>query len=128
MSTLKAKKIINTINKGIELNPSTITIKQVKKVVVDGALEEAESEKNLKVLIYLEDNSNKVIVDSKTIGTSYSINKYKMIANKDCELDVNPKEIIEFDCIEGHMKVTATYPIQIENTICGYMCDLERID
>ncbi|HDK7162091.1 TPA: hypothetical protein PTV34_003457 [Clostridium botulinum] len=128
MSTLKAKKIIDTIDKGISLNPAEIKINQIKKVIVDGAFEEVETKKAIKVLIYLEDNSNKVIVDSKSIGTSYSSNKYKMIANKDVELDVNPKEVIEFHCIEGHMKVTATYPIQIESTICGYMCDLERID
>ncbi|MCW6075475.1 hypothetical protein LAV44_09060 [Clostridium sporogenes] len=128
MSTLKAKKIIDTINKGIELNPTIIEINQIEKVIVDGAFEEVETKKTIKVLIYLEDSSNKIAIDSKTQGTSYSTDKYKMIADKDADLNVNPKEAIESKCLEGNMKITATYPIQIENTICGYMCDLERID
>ncbi|KEH84594.1 hypothetical protein [Clostridium novyi] len=128
MARLKAKKIIDAINKGIALNPTTIEIKHTEKVIVDGAFDEVESVKKLNVLIYLEDSSNKVIIDSKTLGTSYISNRYKMIADKDANLNINPKESIEFTCKEGHMKITATYPIVIEDTICGYMCDLERID
>lgn len=128
VARLKAKKIIDAINKGIALNPTTIEIKHTEKVIVDGAFDEVESVKKLNVLIYLEDSSNKVIIDSKTLGTSYISNRYKMIADKDANLNINPKESIEFTCKEGHMKITATYPIVIEDTICGYMCDLERID
>ncbi|MCD3195703.1 hypothetical protein G8S49_11120 [Clostridium botulinum C] len=128
MARLKAKKIIDAINKGIALNPTTIEIKHTEKVIVDGAFDEVESVKKLNVLIYLEDSSNKVIIDSKTLGTSYISNRYKMIADKDANLNINPKESIEFTCKEGHMKITATYPIVIEDTICVYMCDLERID
>lgn len=128
MSKLRAKKVINTINKGIALNPTEIKIKHTEKIIVDGAFEEKETTKTLMVLIYLEENSNKVVIDSKTQGTSYSSNRYKMIADKDANLEVNPKEAIQFDCLEGHMKVKATYPIVVEDTICGYECDLERID
>nr|WP_269205506.1 hypothetical protein [Clostridium botulinum] len=128
VARLKAKKIIDAINKGIALNPTTIEIKHTEKVIVDGAFDEVESVKKLNVLIYLEDSSNKVIIDSKTLGTSYISNRYKMIADKDANLNINPKESIEFTCKEGHMKITATYPIVIEDTICVYMCDLERID
>ncbi|KEH90615.1 hypothetical protein [Clostridium botulinum] len=128
MAKLKAKKIIEAINKGIALNPTTIEIKHTEKVIVDGAFDEVESVKSLNVLIYLEDTSNKVIIDSKTLGTSYISNRYKMIADKDANLNINPKEAIEFTCKEGHMKIASTYPIVIEDTICGYMCDLERID
>lgn len=128
MSTLKAKKIIDTINKGIELNPTIIEIKHTEKIIIDGAFDEVETVKSLNVLIYLEDSSNKISIDSKTLGTSYSSNRYKMIADKESNLNINPKEAVEFECKEGHMKITATYPIVIESTICGYMCDLERID
>lgn len=128
MAKLKAKKIIDAINKGIELNPTIIEIKHTEKVIVDGALDDVETVKSLNVLIYLEDSSNQVIVDSKTLGTSYISNRYKMIADKDANLNINPKESIEFECKEGHMKIKATYPIVIESIICGYMFDLERID
>ncbi|MCD3202801.1 hypothetical protein [Clostridium botulinum] len=129
MSKLKAKKIIDVINKGIALNPTEIEIKELKKGVVDGALEDSESKKNLEVLIYLENSSNnKVIIDSQTRGTSYKTSRYKMIANKDADIEVNPKNAIEFNCIEGHMKIKEVYPIVIEKILCGYECDLERID
>ncbi|MBU5227850.1 hypothetical protein KQI36_14540 [Clostridium senegalense] len=128
MAKLKAKKIIDAINKGIALNPTTIEIKHTEKVIIDGAFEEVETIKTLKALIYLDDSSTQINIDTKTIGTSYSTNKYKMIADKDAELEVNPKEAIEFKCKEGHMKIKATYPIVIEEIVCGYECDLERID
>lgn len=128
VAKLKAKKIIDAINKGISLNPTEIKIKHTEKVIVDGAFDEVEIIKTLNTLIYLEDSSNKIVIDSKIQGTSYLSNRYKMIADKDADLNVNSKEIIEFDCKEGHMKIKATYPIVIENIICGYQCDLERVD
>ncbi|OSA97783.1 UNVERIFIED_ORG: hypothetical protein B2H98_06875 [Clostridium botulinum] len=128
MARLKAKKIIDAINKGIATNPTEISIKQIKKIEVDGAFENVEIKKKLKVIIYLEDSSNKIVVDSKTQGTSYSSNKYKMLADKDADIEVSPKEAIRFKCLEGNMKIEATYPIVVENIVCGYLCDLERYD
>ncbi|MBN1058527.1 hypothetical protein [Clostridium botulinum] len=128
MAKLKAKKIIDAINKGISANPTEINIKQIKKIEVDGGFENVEIKKNLKVIIYLEDSSNKIVVDSKTQGTSYSSNKYKMLADKDADIEVSPKETIRFKCLEGNMKIEATYPIVVENIVCGYLCDLERYD
>ncbi|KGO14280.1 hypothetical protein NZ45_07930 [Clostridium botulinum] len=127
MSTLKAKKIIDTINKGIALNPTEIKIKQTKKVVVDGAFEEVKKEVKLKVLIYLEKNKTDIKITTDIIGSSYSDKKYCMIADYKANLQVNSKNAIEFDCKEGHMKMKAVYPIAIEGTICGYQVDLERI-
>lgn len=128
MAALKAEKIIAAINKGIALNPSEININGVKKIEIDGALEEIPFEKTLKTLIYLENSSTQINIDSKTIGTSYSSNKYKMIADKDADLEVNPKELIKFKCLEGHMEIKAVHPIVVENIICGYECDLKRVD
>lgn len=128
MSRIKARKIIKTINKGISLNPTTITFTQTKRTIVDGAFQEEEIERSIDVLIYLEDSSNKVIIDSKPQGTSYKSNRYKMIADKDADLEINPQNAIEFKCLEGKMRIKAVYPIVIENIICGYECDLERVD
>ena len=49
-----------------------------------------------------------------------------MILNNENEITIDEKNIVEFDDKEGHMKITGAYPIVIEDTICGYMCDLER--
>lgn len=127
MPRLKASKIINAINKGIAVNPTTFDVNHEKKVIADGAFEIVESVTTYTGIIYLEDNSNKISIDSKTIGTEYSTTRYKMILNNENEITVDEKNKVEFDCNEGHMKISAAYPIFIENTLCGYMCDLERI-
>lgn len=127
MPKLKASKIINAINKGIAVNPTTFDVKHEEKVLVDGAFEIEENVITYTGIIYLEDNSNKITIESKTIGTEYSTTKYKMILNNENEIVIDEKNKIEFDCKEGHMKITGAYPIVIESTICGYMCDLERM-
>lgn len=127
MPRLKASKIINAINKGIAVNPTTFNVKHEEKVLVDGAFEIEENVITYTGIIYLEDNSNKIIIESKTIGTEYSTTKYKMILNNENEIKIDEENHIEFDSKEGHMKITGAYPIVIENTVCGYMCDLERM-
>ncbi|HBJ2623606.1 TPA: hypothetical protein LA827_003409 [Clostridium botulinum] len=128
MARLKAEKIIDAINKGIATNPTEISIKQIKKIEVDGGFENVEIKKNLQVIIYLDDSSNKISIESKTQGTSYSSNRYKMLSDKDADIEVSPKEAIRFKCLEGNMKIEAAYPIVVENIVCGYLCDLERYD
>lgn len=127
MPRLKASKIINAINKGIAVNPTTFDVKHEKKVIADGAFEIVESVTTYTGIIYLEDTNVAIKTDSKTIGTEYSTTRYKMILNNENKITVDEQNKIEFDCNEGHMKIQAVYPIFIENTLCGYMCDLERI-
>ncbi|WP_045144366.1 hypothetical protein [Clostridium butyricum] len=126
MARLKSKKIIDAINKGISINPTTFDVKYAEKVLVDGAYEKVENIITYTGIIYLEDNSNKITIESKTQGTSYTTNKYKMILNNENEIKIDEKNVVEFDSREGHIKVTGAYPIIIENTLCGYLCDLER--
>lgn len=126
MARLKSKKIIDAINKGISINPTTFDVKYIEKVLVDGAYEKVENIITYTGIIYLEDNSNKITVESKTQGTSYTTNKYKMILNNENEIKIDEKNVVEFESKEGHIKVTGAYPIIIEDTLCGYLCDLER--
>lgn len=126
MSRLKSKKIIDAINKGIALNPTTFDVLYEEKVIVDGSFEKVEKTITYAGIIYLEDNSNSITINSDIKGTSYSTEKYKMILNNENEIIIDEKNIVEFDSKEGHMKVTGAYPIVIEDTICGYICDLER--
>lgn len=126
MARLKSKKIIDAINKGISINPTTFDVKYIEKVLVDGAYEKVENIITYTGIIYLEDNSNKITVESKTQGTSYTTNKYKLILNNENEIKIDEKNVVEFESKEGHIKVTGAYPIIIEDTLCGYLCDLER--
>ena len=128
MSKLKAIKIINAINKAISVNPTEITFTKKIKKVVDGAFEEEEIIKTITVLIYLDDSSNLININSNSQGTSYSTNRYKMIADKNSELDATPKENIKFSSNQDSYEIKAVYPQVIEDIICGYICDLERID
>lgn len=128
MSKLKSRKIIKVINKGIAINPTEITFTQITKVEVDGAFEDVPNTKTITVLIYIDDSSNSVNISAGTQGTSYASTRYKMIADKDADLDVTPTEAIEFTSNGDKFKIKAVYPQIIEDTVCGYMCDLERID
>lgn len=126
MARLKSKKIIDAINKGISINPTTFDVKYIEKVLVDGAYEKVENIITYTGIIYLEDNSNKITIESKSQGTSYTTNKYKMILNNENEIKIDEKNVVEFESKEGRIKVTGAYPIIIEDTLCGYLCDLER--
>lgn len=116
MARLKSKKIIDAINKGISINPTTFDVKYVEKVLVDGAYEKVENIITYTGIIYLEDNSNKITIESKSQGTSYTTNKYKMILNNENEIKIDEKNVVEFESKEGHIKVTGAYPIIIEDT------------
>lgn len=128
MSKLKARKIIKVINKGIALNPTQITFTQTIKKEVDGAFTEETVVKTITVLIYIEDSNNSVGISSGTQGTSYTSTRYKMIADMYADLDANPKEAIEFTSNGDKFEIKAVYPQIVEDIVCGYMCDLERID
>lgn len=126
--SLNTERVKKQILKSISINPTEISIKQVSKVEVDGYLDEKEIIKNLTVLIYKGKNGADIKINTEIMGISYSNKQYSMIADYAANLEVNPKESIEFDCREGHMKIKAVYPIVIKETICGYECDLERIN
>jgi len=128
MSRLSSKKIIRTINKAIALNPTSITFTQNTLKEVDGAFEQATDTKTITVLIYLDDGSTQININSGTKGTSYTTNRYKMVADKDANLEVNPTESIKFKSNGEKFEIKAVYPQKVEDTICGYICDLERYD
>lgn len=128
MSKLKAKKIIKVINKGISLNPTEITFTQTTKKEIDGAFEEEIITKTITVLIYMDDSSNSININSGNQGTSYTSTRYKMIADMYADLDVTPEEAIEFTSNGDKFEIKAVYPQIVEDIICGYMCDLERVD
>ena len=126
--SLNPERIKQQIIKAIAVNPTEIEIKQTVKVEKDGYFEEEEKTYKLKVIIYQGSNRTEIKVSSDNIGTSYSNKRYSMVADYTANLEANPKNNIEFDCKEGHMKIVAVYPQVISGVICGYECDLERVD
>lgn len=124
---ITAKKRKADILKTIKLNPTEIIIKQVIKILKDGCFEEEEKETKFTVRIYHQKHPE-MITTSNTIGTAYTTRRYGMLVDYTNKLEVDSKSSIEFDCLYGHMKITAVYPQIIENEICGYQCDLERTD
>ena len=111
----------------IELNPTNIIIKNNEKVEKDGAFEEIEILKELTVRIYNQKQSE-VKISSDTKGTSYISRKYGMLMDHTVDLKVDSRKSIEFTCIYGKLRVLAIYPQISKGEICGYQCDLERID
>lgn len=127
--SLSAEKIKQAVIKGIDVNPSNIEIKFITKVEKDGAFEEVEVVKNLKVIIYYENTSNvNSNIRSETIGTTHSNKTYSMIADYTADLNINSRNNITFTCAEGVMKISSVNPIVTNEVICGYECSLERID
>ncbi|MCT4593177.1 MAG: hypothetical protein N4A57_02735 [Anaeromicrobium sp.] len=125
--SLNPERIKQQVIRAIDVNPTEIEIEQIIKVEKDGYFDEEEVSSKIKVVIY-PFKSSEVQVSSDKIGTSYSSKKYNMVADYTSNLQVNPKKSIEFNCIEGHMKIKAVYPIVVKEIICGYECELERID
>jgi hypothetical protein len=129
MAKLKADKIIKVINKGIAVNPTEITFTQTIRKEVDGAFEEEIINRTITVLIYTEEAGfSNVNTESKIQGTSYISSRYKMIADSNADLDVTPTQAIKFTSNGDKFEIKAVYPIIIEDMVCGYQVDLERID
>lgn len=129
MARINPNKIINSINKAISVNPTDITFTMTVKKEVDGALENETVDKIITVLIYIGTSTNSVNINinSGIQGISYT-SRYKMIADKDAELDIKPTQSIKFTSNGDKFEIKAVYPIIISDTICGYECDLDRID
>lgn len=127
MITPKRRK--RDILESIAINPTTITIKQISKIIVDGAHEEHEIELTFNARIFAQKNTD-IKVSSDTKGTSYSSKTYGMLVGVDnvVELPVSAKERIEFNCPYGKMRIIEVYPQIVKGVLCGYQCDLERID
>lgn len=115
------------ILENIAINPTTISIKQTKKVVINGAYDEVESEIIFEARIFAQKNPD-LKVSSDTKGTAYSSKTYGMLVGSDVELSVSTKERIEFNCPYGKMRIIEVYPQIVKGVLCGYQCDLERID
>ncbi|UUV13110.1 hypothetical protein [Clostridioides difficile] len=127
MRKLRADKIIKAINRGIALNPQTISIEQEIKQIVDGAIDITNEVKELTVVIYPE-KTNDTVINSETIGTAYKNKNFGMVANKEADLRFNTENEITFKCIEGTMKLNYVNPIVVEEQVCGYICGLEKLD
>ncbi|MCH3962993.1 MAG: hypothetical protein LKE46_01845 [Clostridium sp.] len=129
MARINPNKIINAINKAIAVNPTDITFTMTVKKEVDGAFENETVDKTIMVLIYIGTSTNSVniSINSGVQGISYT-SRYKMIADKDAGLDVKPTQSIKFTSNGDKFEIKAVYPIIMSDTICGYECDLDRID
>lgn len=119
----RKKDILRTI----ELNPTKVKIKNTEKVEKDGAFEEIETSNELTVRIYNQKQSE-VKVSSDTKGTSYTSRKYGMLMDHTVDIQVDSRKHIEFTCIYGKLRIVAIYPQVSKGEICGYQCDLERVD
>jgi hypothetical protein len=115
------------ILENIAINPTTICIKQTRKVVINGAYDEVESEIIFEARIFAQKNPD-LKVSSDTKGTAYSSKTYGMLVDSGVELSVSTKERIEFNCPYGKMRIIEVYPQIVKGVLCGYQCDLERID
>ena len=115
------------ISRSINSNPTIITITNTEKIEVDGAYEEVETNQELIVRIYNQKKSEAKI-KSDTIGTSSTNRIYGMLMDHTAKLNIDSRKNIHFNCIYGTLKIVDIYPQIVKGEICGYQCDLERVD
>jgi len=115
------------ILENIAINPTEIKIKYIKKELIDGAFQENEMDLTFNARIFAQKNPD-LKVSSDTKGTAYSSKTYGMLVDSGVKLSVSTKERVEFNCPYGKMRIIEVYPQIVKGVLCGYQCDLERID
>lgn len=125
MITPKQRKqnIIDTINK----NPTKIIIIQTEEVLKGGHLDQQQIKKELKIRIYHQKHPEVSVLSDKK-GIYHSSRRYGMLVDYTADIKVDSRQSIEFDTAYGTMKVTAVYPQIVQGEVCGYQCDLERMN
>ncbi len=124
---INPKRRKKDILENIAINPTEINIKYIKKELIDGAFQESEMDITFNARVFAQKNPD-LKVSSDTKGTAYSSKTYGMLVNSEVELSVSTKERIEFNCPYGKMRIIEIYPQIVKGVLCGYQCDLERID
>lgn len=124
---INPKRRKKDILENIAINPTEIKIKYIKKELIDGAFQESEMDITFNARVFAQKNPD-LKVSSDTKGTAYSSKTYGMLVNSEVELSVSTKERIEFNCPYGKMRIIEIYPQIVKGVLCGYQCDLERID
>lgn len=125
---ITAERRKHDIKWSISLNPTTIHFTKTTKEIVDGHFKETTNDVMLTVRIFPQKTyDSSITVSSDTIGTSYKNTAYGMLADSEADLSVDSKDLIEFDCIYGHMKIKNVYPQIVNGEICGYDCGLEKV-
>lgn len=124
---INPKRRKKDILENIAINPTEIKIKYIKKELIDGAFQESKMDITFNARVFAQKNPD-LKVSSDTKGTAYSSKTYGMLVNSEVEFSVSTKERIEFNCPYGKMRIIEIYPQIVKGVLCGYQCDLERID
>ena len=126
---IKANTIINAIKLGISQNPTVITLEITEKKIIEGCCEEVKSEHDITAVMYFAENqqSTKVYIDKQ--GEVKENMKWKLICGPEFDMTVNKDRLMSFKHPVSGVKfrISNTYSIIVENTICGYEVELVEV-
>lgn len=120
----RKRDIVSNINQ----NPVKIVIKEKRREVVDGALEMIDFSHEATVRIYPQSYGS-TSDGAREVKGSYSLSKkYGMLADSSLDIEALSERDLSLETPHGNLKVISYYPQVCQGEICGYQCDLERID
>ena len=126
---IRANTIINAIELGISQNHTIITLEITEKKIIEGALEDVKETHDITAVIYWQENQQGAKIYTDKQGMSEENMKWNMICGKDFDMTVSQTRKINFiHPISGtKFHINHSYPIIVENTVCGYECGLKEI-
>lgn len=111
-------------------NPTNVTIHVTQRMKVDGGFEEVKSLIGpLTVRIFVGSRPLKADAVSEKGGRKEVSKSYSLLADYTANLPSSGPDVTqEFDAYpHGKFRITSVHPQIVENEICGYVAELERV-
>lgn len=117
------------IDWNIRQNPTDITIRVTQKVKSGGGFEEVESQIGpLTVRVFVGSRPLKAETVSERAGRKEVSESYSLLADYAANLPSGPDVTQEFEAYpHGKFRITSVHPQIVQNEVCGYVCELERM-
>lgn len=126
---IKAGKIINAIKKGIQANPTKITLNINEKKIIDGCFENITAQTEITCIIYWNENqqATKNYIDKP--GITQENMKWNLICDGNFDMTITQDRKIDFvhPISKTKFHINHSYPFIVDNIICGYECELKEI-
>jgi len=113
----------------IRQNPTEITINVTQRMKSGGGFEEVKSQIGpLTVRVFIGSRPPKSEIASDKAGRKEVSESYSLLADYTANLPSGPDVTQEFDAYpHGHFRITSVHPQIVQNEICGYVAELERV-
>lgn len=114
----------------IRQNPTDITIRVTQRVKASGGFEEVKSQIGpLTVRVFVGSRPLKAETVSERAGRKEVNESYSLLADYMVNLPSSGPDVTqEFDSYpHGKFRITSVHPQIVQNEVCGYVAELERV-